>query len=134
MKKELEGTKNTLNLERANPSELNIRRWLSDHNMYAPINENLIMILSSVLGGKIDFELNQVINAQKSAKKLTRNLKNKFRDKLTSELTNKDSLLDDDFIMELDGIEIFVQTKIISSIEFRDDLEVEYSYTYKILC
>lgn len=132
-KADLLQVKQRLNLNKANPSESNIKRWLFDTNMYAPIGDNLKMILSALLKTKIDFELKQVVNSQREAMKLTRDLKGKFKTKVERKIAKKDTLEESSFVIQTDGMAIPVQTKIIASLETRNDLEIEYSNTHKII-
>ncbi|MBY5950123.1 hypothetical protein KUV23_04000 [Algoriphagus marincola] len=116
------------------PETYNILRWLHDDMMLAPAYENLKMVLG------LKFPKEELSNRALSileAKKIILKAKNRLdravKDKIAEMISSSHNSLEDNFIIEVQGIEVKGKKNVIVGIERRSDLKIEYHSTMKFL-
>lgn len=116
------------------PKNYNVLRWLHDDMMLAPDYNNLMMVLALKYPKE---KLSQKANNILSARKLILNAKNRLdraiENKVTEMIGVSHYSLDDNFSIEVQGIEVKGKKNEIVGIEKRLDLKIEYHSTNKFL-
>jgi hypothetical protein len=112
----------------------NVLRWLHDEMMLAPAYENLKMVLGLKYPKE---ELAERARSILSAKTIILKAKNKLdravRDKIAEMIGRSHSSLEDNFTIEVQGIEVRGKKNEIVGVEKRSDLKIEYHSTMKFL-
>jgi len=128
----LERTKQENNLDKGNPSKLNIRNWLFDDEFLKPENENLRMIFLANKEPDIENRLKELDISYQHIVAYTIGLSTQIKKQIANQLSLK-SLMDADLNIIISGSKIIVQSRRIVSID-KNDMEVDYRNTRKILC
>ncbi len=114
------------------PEIYNILRWLHDEMILAPAFENLEMILA-LKYPKEDIELKakEILGAKRIILNAKNRLDRAVKDKLSRIITVSNKDLEDNFQIEVEGIQVKVQKAGIIGVEKRKDLLIEYHSTMK---
>lgn len=112
----------------------NVLRWLHDEMMLAPAYENLKMVLGLKYPKE---ELSERAKSILSAKTLILKAKNRLdravKDKIAEMIGSAHSSLEDNFTIDVQGIEVRGKKNEIVGVEKRSDLKIEYHSTMKFL-
>ena len=102
----------------ANPSIPNIRNWCNDQDIISPLTDNLKLILK--YGNKLEM-FQEIYNARRNViafrNAVRKEIKNKLKQKLPKILLEKDP--NSDFIIDIKGLSMEIQTREISSISIK---------------
>lgn len=128
------------NLQQANdennlsgsPEIYNILRWLHDEMILAPAFENLEMILALKFPkGDLELKAKEILGAKKIILKAKNRLDRAVKEKLSRTITVSNKDLEDNFQIEVEGVQVKGQKAEIIGIEKRKDLIIEYHSTMK---
>jgi hypothetical protein len=111
---------------------LNIRNWLFDDEFLKPENENLRMIFLANKEPDIENRLKELDISYQHIVAYTIGLSTQIKKQIANQLSLK-SLMDADLNIIISGSKIIVQSRRIVSID-KNDMEVDYRNTRKILC
>ena len=117
---------------KGNPIKSNIQRWLFDEELIAPEIDNVKIIFYAAELPEIDKAIKSLQEAYSAVVSYTISLSSKIKKSITNKLAKKQEDLEKCFKLNLDGLEIDVESRIITGLE-KSDLEIEYHNTRKIL-
>lgn len=128
----LKNTKRENHLDEGNPSKNNIRNWLFDDEFLKPENENLRIIFLANNEEDINNKIEILNEAYYHVVSYTIALSSQIKKQISKKLSAI-SVETSEITVEVQGIEILVESRIIASID-KNDIEVDYLNTRKILC
>lgn len=128
----LDKTKSDNKLKEGNPSKSSIRNWLFDDEFLKPENENLRIILLANKESNIDNKLQELNDSYHHVVSYTIGLSSQIKKQIKKQVSSKKTM-DEDLKLRINGSEIIIQSRRIVSID-KNDMEVDYRNTRKILC
>lgn len=112
----------------------NVLRWLHDETMLAPAPENLKMVLGlQYPKEELSERVKSILDARKIIITAKKRLDSAVKDKIAGMIGDSHTSLEDNFKIEVKGIEVTGMKNEIVGIEKRLDLKIEYHSTMKFL-
>lgn len=112
----------------------NVLRWLHDEMMLAPAYENLKMVLGlHYPKEELSDRAKSILDSKTLIIKAKNRLDRAVKDKIAEMIADSHTSLEDDFMIEVQGIEVRGNKNEIVGIERRSDLKIEYHSTMKFL-
>jgi hypothetical protein len=124
--------KSKYNFIGGNPVKNNIQRWLYDEELIAPEIENIRIILAASECIDIDKTIGIIGSSKSKVEGYTISLSASIKKRLAKIIEKKFSNGDKEFKLDVDGVQIEVESRIITSLE-KNEMEIEYYNTHKIL-
>lgn len=128
----LEKTKAENKLKEGNPSKISIRNWLFDDEFLKPEDDNLRIILLANNDSDIDNKLEELNESYQYVVSYTIHLSSQIKNQIKENVSSRKNE-EEDFKLRINNSEITVQSRRIISID-KNDMEVDYKNTRKILC
>lgn len=125
-------TKKRHNLPDSNPIKSSIQRWLFDDEFICPIIPNLKVILLAAGADDIEDKVNELKNAYREVNSYTISLSSGIKKSIISQLKSP-AVIEDTFSVIINGSEIKIEKRTIASL-VKNEIEIDYSNTRKILC
>lgn len=112
----------------------NVLRWLHDDFILAPAYENLKMVLGlKYPKEELSERAKSILGAKSIILKAKNNLDRAVKDRIAEMIGSSHNSLEDDFSIQVQGIEVKGKKSVIVGIERRSDLKIEYHSTMKFL-
>jgi len=115
-----------------NPVKANIQRWLFDEEIIAPDIDNIKIIFFAIGMPEIDKAIAKLRVAYGTVVSYRISLSSKIKKGITNKLAKKLDHFEQSFKLNLDRVEIAVESRIITGLE-KSDMEIDYHNTRRIL-
>lgn len=116
------------------PEKYNILRWLHDETMLAPAEVNLKMILGlKYEGDELEKKLHTIMESRTKIINAKNKLDRAIQKSIEGRIGNSLEVLEDDFILNINGIQVRGKKSVVVGIEKKSDLKIDYHSTLKFI-